>query len=78
MEQAQIMWLLRMLLVSAGGWLAGKGIGDAALWEAVTGAVLGLAGAVWSFQARRSMAAQAAAAVSVEAAVLAHVGAGKQ
>lgn len=49
----QGLWLLRMVLVSAGTALASRGIGDAALWEAVAGAVLGLVGAAWSYFARK-------------------------
>lgn len=55
--QGAALWALRMALVSAGGALTARGIGDAPLWEAVTGAVLALAGAVWSWQARRAQLA---------------------
>lgn len=57
MEQAQVLWLARMALVSGGGWLSGRGIGDAALWEAVTGAGLAVIGAIWSWRARRALEA---------------------
>ncbi len=52
--QGAVMWAARMALVSAGGALAARGIGDAPLWEAVTGAVLAALGAVWSWQARKA------------------------
>jgi hypothetical protein len=47
------LWALRMALVALGAVMAKAGIGDAALWEAVTGAVLAVAGAVWSYVARQ-------------------------
>lgn len=52
------LWLLRVVLMSGGSALASRGIGDASLWEAVTGSVVGLAGAGWSFYARRHLAAR--------------------
>ena len=51
MEQA--MWLARVMLLNAGGWLAARGFGDAALWEAVAGALLTAGAAVWSWYARK-------------------------
>ena len=51
MEQA--MWLARVLLLNAGGWLTARGIGDAPLWEAVVGALLTLGAAGWSWYARK-------------------------
>jgi hypothetical protein len=49
----QAMWLARVLLLQAGGFLAARGIGDAALWEAVAGAILAGGAAVWSWYARK-------------------------
>lgn len=60
----QAMWLARILLLQAGGFLAARGIGDAPLWEAVAGAVLAGGAAVWSWHARR----QALASVPPDAA----------
>lgn len=51
------LWLLRVALMSGGSALASRGIGDAAMWEAVAGGVVALAGAVWSYLARRQIAA---------------------
>jgi hypothetical protein len=48
------LWALRMALVALGAVLAKQGFGDAAMWEAVTGAVVALAGAVWSWRARQA------------------------
>lgn len=50
----QVLWLLRVALMSGGSALASRGIGDAGLWEAVAGAVVAIAGAVWSYFARQS------------------------
>ncbi len=61
MEQA--MWLARVLLLNAGGWLAARGFGDAALWEAVAGAAITAGAAAWSWYARK----QALAALPPEA-----------
>ncbi len=52
--QGAVMWAARMALVSAGGALTARGIGDAPLWEAVTGAALAALGAVWSWRARKA------------------------
>ena len=53
----QGLWLLRVLLMSGGSALASRGIGDATLWEAITGGVVALAGAGWSYHARRNLTA---------------------
>lgn len=58
------LWALRMALVALGAVMAKSGIGDAALWEAVVGAVVGIAGAVWSWRARAKLKAAPAAAVA--------------
>lgn len=53
-----ILWAVRMLLVSAGGWLASRGFGDNELWAGVadagSGALVAIGGAVWSWHARRA------------------------
>jgi hypothetical protein len=51
MEQA--MWLARIALLNAGGWLTARGIGDAPLWEAVAGALITAGAAAWSWYARK-------------------------
>ena len=38
------MWLVRMALVTLGGALTARGIGDAPLWEAVAGLAVGAVG----------------------------------
>lgn len=78
MEQASVMWALRMALVAGGTALTSWGIGDAALWEGVTGAVLGLAGVVWSWHARRALVAAAAPADALDAVIAKHIGPGRQ
>ena len=55
--QGAVMWAARMGLVSLGGALTARGVGDAPLWEAVTGALLALLGAVWSWRARKAQIA---------------------
>jgi hypothetical protein len=47
------LWAMRMALVAAGAVLAKQGVGDAAMWEAIGGAVVAAAGAVWSWRARQ-------------------------
>lgn len=56
MEQA--MWLARIALLNAGGWLTARGIGDAPLWEAVAGALITAGAAVWSWYARKRALAE--------------------
>lgn len=51
----QAMWLARMALLHGGGWLAARGYGDAALWEALAGIVTAGIGAVWSWRARKAL-----------------------
>lgn len=78
MEQAQFMWLLRMLLLPVSGWLTARGIGDEALWEAVIGLLIGGATAVWSWRARRALAAAAPPGAALDAVIAKHIGAGRQ
>lgn len=47
------LWAARMVMQWAGVALAARGYGDEALWRAVSGAVLTLGGAVWSYTARK-------------------------
>ncbi len=61
MEQA--MWLARVVLLAGGGALTARGIGDAPMWEALTGAIISAGAAVWSWYARK----QALAALPPEA-----------
>ncbi len=51
MEQA--MWLARVVLLAGGGALTARGIGDAPMWEALTGAIISAGAAVWSWYARK-------------------------
>ena len=53
--KAQLAWGGRMALQWAGVALATRGIGDAALWEAVSGFIISLSGALWSYRARRKL-----------------------
>jgi hypothetical protein len=46
-------WAIRMALIAGGSYLAGRGIGDAALWAEVVPAVLAIGGAVWSWFSRK-------------------------
>lgn len=48
-----MLWLIRMVLMNGGTYLAARGYGDAALWEAIAGGVAAIAGAIWSFFARQ-------------------------
>lgn len=50
----QGLWLARVLLLQLGGVLTARGIGDAALWEAVAGGVIGVGTAAWSWHARQA------------------------
>ena len=69
--------LLRLALQAIGGALVTRGVGDAGVWEAVTGGVVMVAGAVWSWMARRRLVAAAESAGSVDAAVAGHIGSGR-
>jgi len=55
------LWAVRMMLLWAGGWLAARGIGDNELWgglaDAGSGALVAMAGALWSWRARRAQLA---------------------
>lgn len=51
------MWLVRMALVTLGGALTARGIGDAPLWEAVAGLAVGAVGALMSWRARHAQLA---------------------
>lgn len=62
----QAMWLARVLLLNAGGWLAARGVGDAALWEAVAGAIITAGAAVWSWYARKRALAAVPADVAAQ------------
>jgi hypothetical protein len=48
-----MLWLARMVLLSAGGALAQRGYGDAALWDTVVGGLMVILTAVWSYLASR-------------------------
>lgn len=50
----QALWLARVLLLQAGAVMASRGIGDAAMWEAVTGGAISVAAALWSYRARQA------------------------
>jgi hypothetical protein len=47
------MQLLRMALLAGGSALASRGIGDAPMWEAITGGILAIGGAIWMRYARK-------------------------
>jgi hypothetical protein len=49
-----LLWLTRVLVIGVGFALAGRGIGDAAMWEGVAGGAVALVGAVLSWRARQS------------------------
>ncbi len=53
----EVQWLVRMVMQWAGAALAAQGWGDDALWQAVGGALVTLAGAVWSYRARKAQIA---------------------
>lgn len=46
-------WLIRMGLISGGSFLAGRGIGDAALWQEAVPPLMALGGALWSWWTTR-------------------------
>jgi hypothetical protein len=54
MDRDSLLWMVRMALVSVGAALTARGIGDAPLWEALTGIALNAVGAAWSYQARQA------------------------
>lgn len=62
----QAMWLARILLMQAGAFLAARGIGDEALWQAVAGGILAIGTAVWSYIARRQALATVPADVAAQ------------
>lgn len=48
------LWFIRILLMGAGNWLTARGYMDDAMWQQISGAVITLAGAVWSWRARQA------------------------
>jgi hypothetical protein len=48
------LWLLRMALMAAGNILVSRGLADAETVTGVVGGVLAIAGAMWSWQARKA------------------------
>lgn len=73
-----MLWLVRILLMNGGTYLAARGYGDTELWGHVAGAVVAIVGAVWSYIARRQALAETppnvaaqlkAAQVTAEAAI---------
>lgn len=56
-DVGSIGWMIRMGLISGGSYLAGRGIGDAALWAEVVPAVMAIGGALWSWFSRKKPAA---------------------
>jgi hypothetical protein len=62
----QVMWFARVALLNAGGWLAARGVGDAALWEALAGALVTAGAATWSWYARKRALASVPPAVAAQ------------
>jgi predicted MFS family arabinose efflux permease len=54
MNKDQVEGVVRAVGTAIGGYLVGKGIVDAATMTTIVGAVVILAGAVWSFISNRS------------------------
>jgi hypothetical protein len=52
-----LLWAVRMAIISGGAALTARGFGDATVWEAVAGGAVALAGAVWSWRARKQQLA---------------------
>jgi hypothetical protein len=59
MERDDALMLLRLAMQVLAGILIARGMGDAALWEAVTGLVVMAGGVAWSAKSRRKLRAQA-------------------
>ena len=59
MPRDDVMMVLRLAMQGVAGAMIARGMGDAALWEALIGGVLALVGLVLSWRARRALAAQA-------------------
>lgn len=57
MDAGSIGWLVRMALQWAGVALAARGYGDEALWQGVSGALMTIGGAMWSWRARAAQIA---------------------
>lgn len=54
MTGEQIGGIVRAVVAAASGYLVAKGIGDAALWQAVAGAVATVVVAWWSWKSNKT------------------------
>lgn len=52
MNKEQIGGLIRAVLAAVSGYFIGKGIGDAGLWEAISGALVLLGTGLWSWKVK--------------------------
>lgn len=59
MDQGHALMLVRLALQAIAGALVARGVGDAALWEALIGVLVSAAGAIWSWCVRRRLQAEA-------------------
>lgn len=51
-NKEQVGGIVRAVLAAVSGYFIGKGIGDAGLWEAITGAVTLLVTGFWSWKVK--------------------------
>lgn len=56
-EQGTGLMIVRLALQAVGGFLVARGIGDEALWSGVSGALISVAGGLWSYAERRKLKA---------------------
>jgi hypothetical protein len=51
------LWAVRMIMLQIGAALTARGIGDEAIWQAITGGVLALGTMLWSWRATQAQIA---------------------
>ena len=56
MNMEQVKSAIRWIISAVAGYAIGKGVGDAAIWEAVAGAAVLVIPAVWSFVTHKKTA----------------------
>ena len=56
MNSEQVGGIVRTIIAAAGGYFAAKGIGNAELWLAISGAASTIAVAYWSYKTKKPAA----------------------